>query len=58
VTYNDPYVSFFTMLADVPHGEASADAEGRPPSFYVTEPCDMGIAFTDFGNYELGVPQA
>ena len=56
VTYNDPQVSFFTMLADVPHGEAIADGDGRAPSFYVTEPCDMGIDFTDFGEYELCVP--
>ena len=56
VAYNDPTVSFFTMLADVPHGEAVADVNGPPPSFYVTEPCDMGIDFTDFGGYELCVP--
>ena len=56
VTYNDPTVSFFTMLSDVPHGEAVADTDGRAPSFYVTEPCDMGIDLTDFGGYELCVP--
>ena len=53
VKYNDPEVSFFTMLADVPHGEAAADVGGRPPSFYVTEPCSMGISFTDFRGYKL-----
>ena len=57
VKYNDPEVSFFVMLRDVPHGEAVADAPGRPASFYVTEPTDMGIDRTDFGEYELVVAQ-
>ena len=57
VTYNDPQVSFFTMLADVPHGEAVAEGAGRPASFYVTEPRDMGIELTVFGNYELCIPR-
>ena len=57
VIYNDPNVSFFTMLAEVPHGEAVVDVDGRPASFYVTEPCDMGIEFTSFGNYELCLPE-
>jgi hypothetical protein len=55
VKYNDPLVSFFTMLKDVPHGEVTEDGSGRPPSFYVTEPRDMGIHLTDFGPYELRV---
>lgn len=58
VKYNDPEVSFFTMLADVPHGEAVANGAGRPASFYVTEPCDMGIELTAFGDYELGLEGA
>lgn len=56
VKYNDPNVSFFTMLADVPHGEAVADIDGRPASFYVTEPCDMGLEPTSFGSYEICLP--
>ena len=28
--YNDPEVSFFVMLADVPHGEAIVPAAGKP----------------------------
>ena len=56
VRYNDANVSFFTMLADVPHGEAVADIDGRPASFYVTEPCDMGLDPTSFGCYELCLP--
>lgn len=56
VKYNDPEVSFFTMLADVPHGEAVAAAAGRAASFYVTESRDMGIDLTDFAGYEIYVP--
>lgn len=41
--FNDPYLSFFTMLKNVPHGEASAPGNGKPPSFYVTEPSKLGI---------------
>ncbi len=55
VKYNDPEVSFFTMLKNVPHGEAVADTPGRGASFYVTEPTDMGTDNTDFGDYELVV---
>lgn len=55
VKYNDPEVSFFTMLKDVPHGEAIADAPGRAPSFYVTEPTAMGLERTAFGDYQLAV---
>lgn len=57
VRYNDPEASFFTMLANVPHDEAAADAEGRPGSFYVTEPCDMGRQLTNLGVYELALPE-
>ena len=56
VRYNDPQASFFTMRAHVPHDEAAADTEGRPGSFYVTEPCDMGRQLTDLGPYELALP--
>lgn len=57
VKYNDPNVSFFTMLANVPHGEAVADIDGRAASFYVTEPCNMGVVLTDFGSYEICLPR-
>ena len=55
VKYNDPECSFFVMLKDVPHGEASAPGRGKPGSFYVTEPSNMGIEKADFGQYELTV---
>jgi hypothetical protein len=57
IKYNDANVSFFTMLAEVPHGEAVADVDGRPASFYVTEPRDLGTELTDFGDYELCLPR-
>ncbi len=53
--YNDPEVSFFTMLREVPHGEATAEVPGRPATFYVTEPRDMGTDLTPFGDYRLVV---
>jgi hypothetical protein len=55
VKYNDPEVSFFTMLKDVPHDEVISEAEAHPASFYVTEPCSMGLEFTEFKNYELKI---
>ena len=57
ITWNDPEVSFFTMLADVPHGEAITTKEGRPPSFYVTEGRDLPNDVFDFGTYELVVDE-
>ncbi|HHV59323.1 MAG TPA: cellulase family glycosylhydrolase [Clostridiaceae bacterium] len=53
--YNDPQVSFFTVLKDAPHGEAVAGAEGKPPSFYVTEPTSMPLDIIDFKNYKISV---
>jgi len=55
VKWNDPEVSFFTMLADVPHGEAITAAEGRNPTFYVTESRDLPNDLFDLGGYELTV---
>lgn len=53
--WNDPEVSFFTVLADVPHGEAVGSGEGRPATFYVTEPRDLDTAITPFGDYTLRI---
>ncbi len=55
VRYNDPETSFFTMLANVPHGEAVGEADGRPATFYVAEPRDLDTEMTDFGPYELRI---
>lgn len=55
VVWNDPDLSFFTMLAGVPHGETITAREGRPPSFYVTEGRLLPNELIDFGNFELGV---
>ena len=53
IKWNDPEVSFFTMLADVPHGEAITATEGRCPTFYVTEGRDLPNDLFDFGNNEI-----
>jgi len=57
IKWNDPEVSFFTMLTDVPHGEAVTVKEGHPPSFYVTEGRDLPNYVVDFGTYELIVDE-
>jgi hypothetical protein len=53
VKYNDPWVSFFVMRANVPHGEAIVNAGKRPPTFYVTESRDLPLPLTDMGDYRL-----
>jgi hypothetical protein len=55
VKYNDPAVSFFVMLKDVPHGEATIDIPGALPHFYVTEPRDQANHLIEFGAYDLKV---
>jgi hypothetical protein len=55
IKFNDPDVSFFTMLANVPHGEAVTRKEGRAPSFYVTEGRDIPSPNMDMGDYELSI---
>ena len=55
VKHNDADVSFFTILKDVPHGEAVGSGEGRAGSFYVTESSDLIDVDTQFGNYELQI---
>jgi len=57
IKYNDPEVSFFTMLADVPHGEVTVAGSGRPASFYVTEGRDIKIDLVSFGEYQVNVKQ-
>ena len=52
--YNDPEVSFFVMLADVPHGEAIVPVADKPaPSFYVTESRDLPLDVIDLRKYRL-----
>lgn len=55
IKFNDAEVSFFTVLANVPHGEAITRKEGRPPSFYVTESRDIPSPNMDLGDYELTI---
>lgn len=53
VKYNDADVSFFTMLKDVPHGEAIGKGEGKAASFYVGESRDLIDVDTDLKDFEL-----
>lgn len=42
--YNDPYLSFFTVLKGCAHAEGTVDIEGmEAPHFFVTEPSDIGF---------------
>jgi len=55
--FNDPEVSFFTMLKDVPHGEASVIGPRRPPKFYVTEPTDLTVEKIDLSKYDITITE-
>lgn len=55
--FNDPDLSFFVMLKDVPHGEATPDEDKLPASFYVTEPSGMGLTPTNWHGYSLRIEQ-
>lgn len=58
VVWNDPEVSFFTMLAGVPHGECVLRETQQPPSFYVTEPTGITLEKTDLGPYQVKIASA
>lgn len=53
--FNDPNLSFFTMLKDVPHGEASKDEDKPAATFYVTEPENIGLDKMLFGDYTVEI---
>ena len=53
--YNDPNLSFFIVLAEAPHCEITMPAPGIVPTFFVTEPSQMGARVVDLGEYELQV---
>lgn len=53
--YNDPEVSFFSMVKDVPHGEMIYDVGSKPASFFVTESRDLTTDITDFKGYGLSL---
>lgn len=57
VKYNDPAVSFFTIIKNVPHGEASTSRTGRPPSFYVAESRDLDIIKPNLKYYKLKIEE-
>lgn len=46
--FNDPYLSFFTVLKGCAHAEGTIEAEGlEVPHFFVTEPSDIGFTRID-----------
>jgi len=53
--FNDPYVSFFTILKHNPHGEVTITGPGEPPSFYVIEQTNLPLEILDFGPYKIVV---
>lgn len=53
--FNNPQLSFFVMLKDVPHGEATPDNGKLPASFYVTEPSGMGLVPTNWHGHVLEI---
>ena len=53
--YNDPEVSFFVMVRDVPHGEAIVEADLPPATFYVTESRDLPLDVVEMRKYRLKV---
>ena len=58
VRFNDPQLSFFTMVKDVPHGEALAAWAQKPSTFYVGESRDLPVDVTDFGPFMLAISEA
>ena len=57
VVFNDPELSFFVMLQDVPHGECCMGS-GLPATFYVTEGSTLGLQKTDFRNYKFMIQES
>lgn len=42
--YNDPFLSFFTVLKGCAHAEGTVEIDGMaPPHFFVSEPSDIGF---------------
>ena len=55
IKYNDPYLSYFTVKANVPHGECARKPSANPPSFYVLEPSGLPTNIVDFKSFHLRV---
>lgn len=50
--FNDPFLSFFTMKAQVPHCELIM-SEGKAPEFFVTEPSRVGNTLLELRDYKV-----
>lgn len=51
--YNDVEVSCFTIIKNIPHGEAVMAGDGKPPTFFVTEQTRLPLDLVDFGDYQI-----
>ena len=52
--YNDPWLSFFVMRKNIPHGECT-HGSGKSATFYVTEGNGIDLVKTEFGDYTLKI---
>ena len=55
LNYNDPGTSFFVILKDTPHWEATLPGRGNPPFFFVAEPARFRMDYIDLYGYDLEV---
>ncbi|WP_321992755.1 hypothetical protein [Marispirochaeta aestuarii] len=53
MVYNNPFLSFFTMNAHVPHCELTVSSSRKAPEFFVTEPSRVGNTLLDLKDYQL-----
>lgn len=53
--YNHPATCVFTMLKDTPHCELTPKGSGRPPVFFVSEPSNLNMRFSNLGKYSLSI---
>ena len=53
--YNHPPTCVFTMLKDTAHCEFTSKGCGRPPVFFVSEPSNLNMRFSNLGSYSLSI---
>jgi len=52
MVYNNPKFSYFTVNANVLHGEYTISGKGKNPVFFVTEPTDLAMTVIDLDKYK------
>lgn len=54
--YNNPILSFFTMLKGTPHCEVTShNHNGKAPVFFVTEPTNLKMYILNTYNYQISL---